>query len=446
VKENEKGGNLDDPGIGGLYLARVKQRLSTLYYSLWRRNVMRSGLVTGFLLGCVLVGLTFVYRQHMSGNFHKLKQKMADERVDAPVPRPGGQEAVTLTRTRLMGDATPEFLSVTMLPGRGMNVLQITAWVPGRGEVNLMASPTVEGAAKAMTGMGEDADGYASLTMGGAFEAPWAGRIWGTPARSGHIAATWQGRTITLPAAGGGENAVARDGLMLAEASDSLRTAALPDGGNAEVVFHAGDFAGQWPSKTDVTIVVLLGSHTIDLNITARNTGEEPEPVGVGWDPLFAISDGDRQQLRLRIPSEMRVETRGHDKVPTGALLPVEGTPYDFMARGGGRLGTMDLDEYFVELRQNLMDNGPIAELSDPAGNYGLRLTALSSTIKAMRVFAPANANFVSIQPQFNYPDPFGREWRSQTDTGMAVLQPGQSTQWKVRLELFSPAGEQPPM
>ena len=27
------------------------------------------------------------------------------------------------------------------------------------------------------------------------------------------------------------------------------------------------------------------------------------------------------------------------------------------------------------------------------------------------------------------------------TDTGMVVLQPGQSTQWKVRLELYSLAG-----
>jgi hypothetical protein len=40
----------------------------------------------------------------------------------------------------------PEFLSVTLLPGRGMNVLQITAYIPGKGEVNLLASPSIEGA------------------------------------------------------------------------------------------------------------------------------------------------------------------------------------------------------------------------------------------------------------------------------------------------------------
>ncbi len=428
-----------------MYLAMVKERLSTFYHGAWRRNVLRSGWVTGFLLGCILVGLTFVYRQHMRGNFHKLKEEMADGREDAPVPRPGGQEAISLTRTRLMGDSTPEFLSVTLLPGRGMNLLQITAYIPGKGEVNLMASPMVEGAAKAMTGMGEDADGSASLSMGGAFEAPWAGRIWGTPARGNHITATWQEHTITLPsAASGGANAEARDGLMLAEPSDSVRTAALPDGGNAETVFHAGDFGGLWPSKTDVTIAVLLSGHSIDLTMAARNVGDKPEPIGLGWVPRFAILDGNRQQLRLRIPSETRVEMRGPDKVPTGVLAPAEGTPFDFMAHGGAKLGKADLDESFVELRQNLMDNGPIAELSDPVHDYGLRLTALSSTIKAMRVVAPANADFVSIEPQYNYPDPFGREWRNESDTGIVVLQPGESTEWKVRLELFSPGGGAP--
>jgi aldose 1-epimerase len=70
----------------------------------------------------------------------------------------------------------------------------------------------------------------------------------------------------------------------------------------------------------------------------------------------------------------------------------------------------------------------------------------LSSTIKAIHVLAPANADFVTIEPQFNYDDPFGREWGKDADTGMVVLQPGQSTQWKVRLEIVSLTASQPAM
>jgi aldose 1-epimerase len=155
-----------------MYLATWKRRLAMI----WRRNVMRSGMVTVTLLAAVLLGLALAYRAHMQGNFHKLKIKanIESERQDAPVPRPGGQEAILLTRTSMTGDTTPEFLSATLLPGRGMNVLQITAFIPGKGEVNLLASPSVESAAGVMTGHGPDADGRASLTMGGAFEAPWA--------------------------------------------------------------------------------------------------------------------------------------------------------------------------------------------------------------------------------------------------------------------------------
>jgi aldose 1-epimerase len=427
-----------------MYLGMVKQWFATLFHRIWGRGLMRSGMVTGLLLAVLVGGLSIAYRERGRGNLHKLKAKIATDRQDVAVPQPGGQEAAVLIRTRQTGDSTPEFLSATMLPGRGMNVLQITAYFPGKGEVNLMASPSVEGAASAMTGNGDDANGQASLAMGGAFEAPWAGRIWGAPAQNGtHVTTGWRGHTITLPAAGSGAGGVeARDGLMLAQAADSAGTTGLPDGGEAQAVFHSEDFGGHWPSKTDVTVTVLLSSRSVDLTVVARNIGDVAEPIGIGWHPRFAILGGNRAESRLHVPGEMRAEMHDRERAqPSGTLLPVAGTAYDFSMRGGARLGTMDLDECFVALHQNMLDNGPAAELTDPASGYGLRLTALSPTIKAMCVVAPASGDYVSIEPQYNYPDPFGREWGKETDAGMVVLQPGQSTEWKVRLEVFALTG-----
>jgi len=399
-------------------------------------------MVTGLILAVLVGGLGFAIRERGRGNIRRLKAKIETDRPTVPVPLPGGQEAIELTRMRLMGGTMPEFLSVTMLPGRGMNVLQIKAYIPGKGEVNLLASPSVEGAESAMTGTGEDADGKASLTMGGPFEVPWAGRIGGVASQvAGRVSAVWRGHTIILP---GGAEGVARDGLLLANAADSVETTALPDGGQVQAVFHAGDFGAHWPSKTDVTVTVLLGSQWIELTVVARNTGDAPEPVGIGWHPRFTIFDGNRDQLRLRLPGEMWEEVRDRESgLPTGVLLPVNGTAYDFTMRGGAALGKMELDDSFVALHRDLMDNSAVAELSDPANDYGVRLTALSPTIKAFRVVAPADADYVSIGPQFNYDDPFGREWSNGTDTGMVVLQPGQSTQWEIRMELFSLAGNQ---
>jgi hypothetical protein len=430
---------LEAPRIVSFYLEMLHQWSSKLLDRVWHKGLMRSGLVTGLTLSLLIIGLAVAYREHGLGNFHKLKAKMATtERQETAVPRPGGREAILLQRTRAMGDTAPEFLSATVLPGRGMNVLQIVAYLPGRGEVNLMASPPLEAAASAMSGSGNDAGGRQSLAMGGAFELPWAGSIWGTPAQTGgHLVTVWRGHAITLPAIGD-EGEEARGGLLLARSAESADTTPLPDGGHAQGDFHAGDFGAHWPSKTDVTVTLLLSSRSIEVTVSARNDGDAPEPIGIGWQPRFAILDGNRGQMRLRIPGEMREEVRDRTTgVPSGVLLPVAGTPYDFTMPGGARLGTTDLDDCFAALHQNLLDSGPVAELIDSVNGYGLRLTVLSPTIKAMRVVAPANGDYVSIGPQFNYDDPFGREWSKDADTGMVVLQPGQSTQWKVRLELF---------
>lgn len=422
----------------------LRRQVASLYQTMWRRHLMRSGMLTVLLLGSVLAGLTVAYRAHMQGNFHKLKAKMATERPESQVPRPGGQDAISLARLRTMSDATPEFLSATLLPGRGMNVLQITAYVPGKGEVNLLASPSIEGAASAMTGIGADADGQASLGMGAAFEAPWAGEIWG--ARSpdeDHLNAAWRGHGLVLPDDVRSEGAtVAQSGLMLKLPSASATSSAVLGGGQAQAVFDASDFGAHWPSNTHITVTVLLSSKTLDLTVVAQNNGDVAEPIGIGWRPRFVIAGGSRAQVRLRVPGEMRVNVSDHrTDMPSGSLVKVAGTPYDFSMPGGARLGTLNLDDCFVALRQDLLDSGPVAELSESGANYGIRMTALTPTIKAMHVVAPKDGDFVTIDPQFNYPDPFGREWGKE-DTGMVVLQPGQSTQWKIRLELFTPVGQ----
>jgi aldose 1-epimerase len=422
----------------------LRQRVASLYHTMWRKHLMRSGMLTVLLLGSVLAGLTVAYRAHMQGNFHRLKAKMATERPESQVPRPGGQDVISLARLRTMSDATPEFLSATLLPGRGMNVLQITAYVPGKGEVNLLASPSIEGANSTMTGTDADADGEASLGMGAAFEAPWAGEIWGVRASDeDHLNAMWRGHGLTLPDDLRSEGATgAQGGLMLKLPSASATSSAVLGGGQAQAVFNARDFGAHWPSNTQITVTVLLSSKTLDLTVMAQNNGDVAEPIGIGWRPRFVIAGGSRAQVRLRVPGEMRVDVSNRQTgMPSGSLVKVAGTPYDFSMPGGARLGMMNLDDCFVALHQDLLDSGPVAELSQSGANYGIRMTALTPTIKAMRVVAPKDGDFITIDPQFNYPDPFGREWGKE-DTGMVVLQPGQSTQWKIRLELFTPVGE----
>jgi galactose mutarotase-like enzyme len=125
------------------------------------------------------------------------------------------------------------------------------------------------------------------------------------------------------------------------------------------------------------------------------------------------------------------------DSFTTGQRVPVKGTPYDFSSPEGRALGTQYLDDNYSNL--NYSANGStVSEIVDPAVNYGLRLITLSPKIRSIQVYAPLNKNFVAIEPQFNLPDPYNRNW-GNVDTGMVLLQPGQSVSWHVRLELFTP-------
>lgn len=423
-----------------MYLALVLQWFARMHRRLWHAAVMRSGMLTMLVLTLVLVALAFGWHEHRLGQFSQLKRDLKKKPLeeDTSTMRPGGQDVVLLQRSQFGGGSGPEFLSATLLPGRGMNVLQITAYLPDKGEVSLLASPSLGEANQLMNGTGVDAAGAESLEMGGAIEAPWAGRISGTSSADGEeLATVWHGRHLSLPVAGAGS--VATGGLLLKRASTTQSSNVMPDGGETQVSFHAGDFNGHWVSQTDITTTVELSGRAIEMTVQARNTGTEAEPMGIGWQPRFAILSGNRGQTTLRLPIAQRVEIADRRSgLPSGRLLPVTGTEYDFTGRNGARLGSLNLDDSFVHLKPAFMDNGPVAELRDPDSDYGLRITAMTSNIKAMRVYAPAGAKFISIEPQFNFDDPFGHEWAKDEDTGMVTLQPGQSVQWKIRLEIFS--------
>ncbi len=94
--------------------------------------------------GMLLLAMTGCFGNKAADNA-PVKTQMA---VEKP-PQIGGQDVVHLSRGRSGNGGTPEFLSATLLPGRGMNMFQITAWIPGRGETPLLTSPSLEDAAEA---------------------------------------------------------------------------------------------------------------------------------------------------------------------------------------------------------------------------------------------------------------------------------------------------------
>ncbi len=403
------------------------------------KRLMRSGTMTGLSIGLLVLGSVLAYLEHGRGNIQKLKQHLRSPTPEVSQPRPGGEDAIVLTRSRVPGGVMPEFLSATLLPGRGMDLLQLTAYLPEKGEVNLLDSSDLDTAAKRMSGVNEDAAGQASLTQGGPVLVPWAGQLSGLVSHDGKsISVPWQGKNFNLPA-----NTVetptpaAFGGLLLKTPATNVSVDTLADEQTATATFAATDFEGRWPSQSETKVAVLLGGRTLGLTVDVKNVGDQPMPVGIGWAPRFLIPSGDRGQAMLHIPAAQRTVQPGAHGVGTEPMAYVAGTPYDFTARGGVTLRNISLNDTFVHLKAPF-DQAPVVELRDPAAKFGYRMTLVSQTTRAVHVFSPAGADFVSISPQTNLDDPFGRRWGSGEDTGMVIAQPGQTVHWEIRVELFA--------
>ncbi len=350
----------------------------------------------------------------------------------------GGQPIIVLKRAATSAGARPEFLTATIVPGRGMNLLQITASIPGKGIVEVLATPSLDEVVKALS---NDKFGNMSFsTFGGAYLVPYANRIRGALSADGDdITTEWHGKRLVLPANWSGKNPGAErhsiHGLILTRKADDFRVS--DDGSLITAHIHAGDFGGHWLSSTDLTIRIDLHADTVDSTIIARNAGSEPEPMGIGWHPYFTIPSGRRDQVRLHIPATEHVETNNLDDVfPTGKITSIKGTRLDFTAPEGKLIGNELYDDSFSGL---VRTNGEVVvSLIDPAARYGLHIEGLSPAIKTVQFYAPKDKPFVALEEQYNFGDPFSKLWNGM-DTGMVTLTPGQSTTWRVRLQLFTP-------
>lgn len=357
-------------------------------------------------------------------------------------PTAGGMPAVTLERPRPAGPDRPAFLSAQVLPGRGMTTLQITAHLPGRGETALLFAPALEEAPAFFDRPGEPFPGNASYLAGGAILLPFANRIRGAlSADRRTIEAGLPGGRVRLPANAGGRRPGAEQYAMHGLLLDARPDEISQEGDRVVAVYRSGDFNHRWPSRTEVVIENILLDDSFTLNVTARNTGAEPLPMGIGWHPYFALPSGRRQQARLRLPARRRTLVNDYDEVlPTGEVVPLAGTPYDFSAPGGKPLGDLYLDDCFVDLERTAAGD-VVAEVIDPEASYGLRVIGASPHIRAIQVYGPPDKDFIVLEPQFNWADPFGAQWGRDADTGMVTVPPGGSVAYSARMELFTPPG-----
>jgi len=359
-------------------------------------------------------------------------QQVAEQEITV-----GGMAPVTMHRNATAHGHRREFTSITLLPGRGLNTFQITANLPGRGETQLLRSPSLQEASALMNERGDDAFGNLNHSFGGAFLIPFTSRAGGELSDDKKLVTVrWHGKQIRLPNDYLGHYSV--HGLINTMKAQEVRLRKSADGDTLTAVIHAGDFNGFWLSKTDIRYRISLRGDAIDIRVTATNVGSEEEPMGMGWHPFLRILSGDRSQARVHLPAALYGVVDKVDGRPTGELREVSDTANDYRSPAGAVMPEASTSVNFSKIDRT---GGSIdAWLSDPRANYAIRVRGLSPEIRTLHLWSAKGDTFCAIEEQYNYMDAFGSQWGGM-DTGLVTLKPGESTQWHVRLELFDPPG-----
>jgi galactose mutarotase-like enzyme len=341
-------------------------------------------------------------------------------------------------------DSQFQIRRVQLIPGRGLNTHQIWAHVPGKGEVALLASDPIESIAASFSGSDHDRFGNQSFFQGGPWMIPFANRIRGKVSDSGDkievqarsqkwsLDANWAGSKV-------GSEPHAMHGLLLKAPFDLATNDVMKDGTR---VFRAekkvGNFNERWLGDLLLVFQMELNGSSVVMKWQAVNVGKTRVPVGMGWHPFFRIPSGDRSTARLEIPAERRALTNNYNDVfPTGRVVRVEGTDFDF--RRPKALGNLFLDDAFTGLQRSTRGQVLMA-LEDPKFGTRTVVTSTSPSLFAIQVYAPVDKAFVAIEPQTNLADPFSRVW-GQQKTGMLWLKPGQILDFKVELKVESLGG-----
>jgi aldose 1-epimerase len=328
------------------------------------------------------------------------------------------------------GGEGPRLTRAFIAPGRAMMLLQLWAHLPGYGEVELIAAPSLDAAARALNRRDGPFPGNLAYSFGGAILAPFANRIQGD-LKAGRIdVPIGEAHAHLEPNGAAGDEPFAIHGLVL----DTASTDVVTEPHAAEGAVRLGE-DGAWPSVFEIHIAWRLSLMALTLTVTARNVGPVTAPVGLGWHPYFRLPSGDRTQARIHVPAATRALVNNYTAVlPTGTVEPIAGTAYDFSAPDGRPLGDLYLDDCFLDLSRNASGEAA-ATIDDPASGLRLRIASGSPGVTAFQVYAPPDKPFVVIEPQFNLADPFSALWRGR-QTGMVSVEPQARTTYEARIEI----------
>jgi len=170
-----------------------------------------------------------------------------------------------------------------------------------------------------------------------------------------------------------------------------------------------------WPWSLESSVIFELTGNTIGVSLAVRNRSEHAMPAGLGWHPFFAIDSESKVHFRASRDWEINAKC-----LPTGRWFPTQ-APVELTRESWA---AHDYVQYASE-----WDGTALIERD--AGT--VRVTT-GAPLTHLVVFAAHNSNFVCLEPVSHVADGFNLAAEGTQDTGMQVLEPGESLAARVAL------------
>ena len=190
-----------------------------------------------------------------------------------------------------------------------------------------------------------------------------------------------------------------------------------------EIRLDAERYAGRgYPFSLAISVMYDLDASGLTCTFTVKNVGQQAAPVGVGFHPYFTVGTSVINEAEVQIPGAAYVEFN-EQLVPTGKILSVTGTPWDYRRSRG--IGHQRFNHCYVQLECDTQGM-TTASLRHPSSGRVIDIT-MNQAFSAVVVYtgdaiADAPRAALAIEPMTCASDAFNHpEW------GLKRLVPGET-------------------
>ena len=100
-----------------------------------------------------------------------------------------------------------------------------------------------------------------------------------------------------------------------------------------------------YPFSLDAVLDYDVSSEGLTCRFRITNSGDLAAPVAAGFHPYFTVGSSKIDEDLLHLPMASMLDFK--DMLPTGGVLPVEGTPFDF--RAPRAIGSLAINSCFLD-------------------------------------------------------------------------------------------------